>query len=210
MKIKRAFIWDLDGTLIDSYGVIVSSLYKTFKNFGVELVKEDILKEVITTSVVAFINKTKDLCGLSFETIKETYSQISLEDKENIKLIAHAKEILKCIKDNGDINLLFTHRGESTKGVLEQLGILEFFEEILTSKSGFPRKPDPTAILYLVKKYNLDKNNTYYVGDRTIDIECANNAHIKSIMFLPEYSVAVPTGKENYIVKDLLNINKIN
>ena len=28
-------------------------------------------------------------------------------------------------------------------------------------------------------------------------------------MFLPEYSVAVPTGKENYIVKDLLDIEKI-
>lgn len=209
MNKQRAFIWDLDGTLIDSYGVIVSSLYKTYKKFGVELVKEDILKEVITTSVVAFINKTKDLCGLPFETIKETYSEISLEDKDKIRIIPHAKDVLKILSENGDRNFLFTHRGESTRTVLEQLELSEYFQEIITSKSGLPRKPDPSAILYLIEKYNLNKETTYYVGDRTIDSECASNAHIQSIMFLPEYSVAVPTGKENYLVKDLLDIEKI-
>jgi phosphoglycolate phosphatase-like HAD superfamily hydrolase len=90
-------IWDLDGTLLDSYEVIVATLYKTYKEYGIELDKEYILREVIT----------------------------------------------------------------------------------------------------------------YYVGDQSIDIECAENARVRSILFLPEYSVAVATGRETHIVKDLMEIKDI-
>ena len=68
------------------------------------------------------------------------------------------------------------------------------------------RKPVPEAILYLVDEHHLDKENTYYVGGRPIDIECADNAHIKSIMFIPSKSPAKPTGKETRVVVDLLDI----
>ena len=79
----------------------------------------------------------------------------------------------------------------------------------MTSLHGFERKPSPAGINYFIEKYNLDRNNTYYVGDRPMDILCADNAHIKSIMFIPESSPATPTGKETYIVKDLLQIKDI-
>ena len=42
-----AFVWDLDGTLLDSYEVIVSSLYRTYRELGVELKKEEILKDLL-------------------------------------------------------------------------------------------------------------------------------------------------------------------
>ena len=33
-----------------------------------------------------------------------------------------------------------------------------------------------------------------------MDIKCANNAHIKSIMYVPSQSVALPTGEETYVI----------
>ena len=84
-----------------------------------------------------------------------------------------------------------------------------FFREVVTSQSGFARKPAPDGILYLVEKYGLEPENTYYVGDRSMDMECAKNAGVSGILFLPERSTDVSGGGERYIVKDLLEILKI-
>ena len=204
-----AFIWDLDGTLIDSYGVIVDSLYQIYKEKGFDIDKQEILHDVINESVSYFIMKMEARFGVPFEDLKDRYSIISHNAKNNIKAMKHAKEILKFIKDNNIPNYVFTHRGVTTESVLKNIGIYEYFDEIANSLSGFKRKPDPEGINFFVNKYHLDKNNTYYVGDRPMDILCADNAHVKSIMFMPTGSVAVPTGKETYIVKDLLQIKDI-
>ena len=204
-----AFIWDLDGTLIDSYGVIVDSLYQIYKEKGFDIDKQEILHDVINESVLYFIMKMEARFGVPFEDLKDRYSIISHNAKNNIKAMKHAKEILKFIKDNNIPNYVFTHRGVTTESVLKNIGIYEYFDEIANSLSGFKRKPDPEGINYFVNKYHLDKNNTYYVGDRPMDILCADNAHVKSIMFMPTGSVAIPTGKETYIVKDLLQIKDI-
>ena len=204
-----AFIWDLDGTLIDSYEIIVDSLYQIYKEKGFDIDKKEILHDVINESVSFFIMKMEARFGIPFDDLKDRYSVISHNAKDKIKAMTHAKEILKFIKDNRIPNYVFTHRGVTTESVLKNIGIYEYFDEIVNSQHGFKRKPDPEAINYLIDKYHLDKNNTYYVGDRPMDIKCANNAHIQSIMFIPPQSVANPTGKETYVIQDLLQIEDI-
>ncbi len=204
-----ALIWDLDGTLLDSYGVIVSGLYKTCMELGIPADEQEILREVITHSVGAFISKTEKETGISSGIIKQRQSEISDSEKLNIMPIRHAAEILSLMEKRGIRNFVFTHRGTSTDIILKNTGLYEFFEEIITGKDGFPRKPDPAAVLYLIRKYDLDKEKTFYVGDRTLDVECAVNAGIGSILYLPENSAAMPDGKETYIVKDLLEIGDI-
>lgn len=206
---KIAFIWDLDGTLLDSYEIIVTSIYKTYREFGIELDKKDIHSEVITYSVGDFLSKMEKESGIAIDTVKSRFSEINDSEKLNIKLMKNAAEILQWLKLQGIPNYVFTHKGNSAKIVLENTGLYEFFDEIITGKDGFKRKPDPSAILYLTKKYDLDKEQTYYVGDRTLDIECANNAGIKSILYLPADSVTQKTGKETYIVHDLIDIKDL-
>ena len=59
-----------------------------------------------------------------------------------------------------------------------------YFTEILTSQSDFARKPNPEAATYLLDKYQLDPEKTYYIGDRTLDVEFAQNSGIQSLNFL--------------------------
>lgn len=204
-----AFIWDLDGTLIDSYEIIVDSLYQIYKEKGFDIDKKEILNDVISESVSFFIKKMEDRFGVPFDDLKDRYSVISHNAKDNIKAMKNAKEILKYIKDNNIPNYVFTHRGVTTESVLKNIGIYEYFDEIVNSLSGFDRKPSPDGLNYLINKYHLNRNETYYVGDRKMDILCANNAHIKSIMYIPEQSVAKATGQETYVIKDLLQIKDI-
>ena len=204
-----AFIWDLDGTLLDSYGVIVDSLYQIYLEKGVDIDKKEILDCAINESVSSFIMKMEKRFGVPFDELKDRYSVISHNAKGHIKAMKHAKEILKFIKDNNIPNYVFTHRGVTTESVLKNIELFDCFDEIATSLNGFARKPDPEGINYFINKYNLNRDETYYVGDRPMDIRCADNAHVKSIMFIPEGSPALPTGKETYIIKDLLQIKDI-
>ena len=206
---KTAFIWDLDGTLLDSYVIIVASLHKTFLEFNIELDPEEIHKELITYSLGVFLSKMEKETGLASETVKKRFAQINDAEALKTKPVPHAAEILEYLKGKGIPNYVFTHKGPTTKAVLKNLKLYDYFEEIITSDDGFPKKPDPAAINYLIQKHELQKENTYYVGDRTLDAACANNAGIKSIFYLPENSPAKPDGKESCIVKDLLDIKEI-
>ena len=204
-----ALIWDLDGTLLDSYGVIVDSLHQIYLEKGIEIDKKEILFDVINESVSAFIKKMEERFGVPFDALKDRYSYISGKEKLNIKAMKHAKEILEYLQSKGIKNYVFTHRGVTTETVLKNIGLYDYFDEIVNSQSGFKRKPSPDGLNYLIDKYSLDKERTYYVGDRPIDIACANNAHIKSIMFIPKDGVAKASGKETYIISDLLDIKEL-
>ena len=206
---KTAFIWDLDGTLLDSYGIIVSSLYKTLLEFNISLEKEEIHKELITSSLGVYLSKIEREKGISSDVIKKRFTQINDGQKLNIKAMKNAAEILDFLKNRDIPNYVFTHKGKTTEAVLKNIGLYDFFGEIITGNDGFPKKPDPSALNYLIQKHELEKSRTYYVGDRTLDIACAKNAGIRSILYLPEGSFAIPNGEETYVVKDLLEISQI-
>lgn len=201
-----AVIWDLDGTLLDSYGIIVDSLHRIYSEKGVDIDKKEILFDVINESVSYFIKKSEQRFGIPFDDLKDRYSNISHNEILNIKAMKHAKEILEILKSKGIKNYVFTHRGVTTEVVLKNIGIYDYFDDFVTSLDGYARKPSPDGLNYLINKHKLNRDKTFYVGDRPMDIKCANNAHIKSIMFIPNESVAIKTGQETYVIKDLLEV----
>ena len=60
MLTVEAYIWDLDGTLLDSYGSIVSSLAGVSRECGVQDGREEILKAVKQGSVSAYLRSLSD------------------------------------------------------------------------------------------------------------------------------------------------------
>ncbi len=201
-----ALIWDLDGTLLNSYDVIVDAVYYVFKKYGYNKTKEELRKDAITYSVSYLFEKIEKDKNIALSKLKEEYSKKTEDDNDKIKLMPNALKTLLKLKEIGIQNYVVTHRGKTTNFVLSNNNIFDFFKEIITSQSGFARKPNKEAIEYLVKKYNLNKENTYYIGDRTLDMEFAANANIKSILYLPKDSYTVPSGSETYIISDLYEI----
>lgn len=206
---KKAYIWDLDGTLLDSYDIIVRSLQETFREVGINLDYKMVHNYVIRYSVSNFIKYMEAETGLNFNDLQASYKLISAGYKFDIKLMPNANEILRDLTYSGARHFVYTHRGATTRAVLDNLGITSYFDEIITSLNMFPRKPAQNAIEYLCRQYSLDKNNTFYVGDRSIDMECAKNAGIKGILYLVPNGVGESTGVEDYIVSDLMQIKNL-
>lgn len=197
----HVFIWDLDGTLLDSYGVIVSSIRQTLGEFEIPADPAAVLREVKDGSVSAFLHRAAEESGMPYQRLKDRYSAISGGRVLEISSISHAAETLEALAALGAEHFVYTHRGSTTAPVLDHLGLNRFFREVVTSLNGFPRKPAPDALLYLMEKYGLEKDRVCYVGDRTLDMECARNAGVRGIFYSPEGGTA-----GDWTVRDLMEI----
>ncbi|ARE29049.1 phosphatase [Lactococcus cremoris] len=174
------FIWDLDGTLIDSYDVFLEALSESFANFKLPFDRQTVYNFIKEESVNSLLEKQ----AVSFEKIKEDFTNNSTSKNYKIKLMVGAKEVLDWTQKENIQNFIYTHKGKNSFDLLKQLGISSYFLEVVTSENNFKRKPNPEAINYLVKKYNLKTDETYNIGDRKLDIEAAHNSGLGSINFL--------------------------
>ena len=203
------FIWDLDGTLIDSYKVIVSSIEQVLIDKNVYIPYDIIKRKSTERSVGEFLSEIAPVYSLSIEELeKNCHAHIDNRYLE-VEAIKNSKEILEYLYREGSKHLIYTHKGKSTHDILKNLDMDKYFEEVLTIEDGFKRKPDPEAINYFIDKYSIDRAYAYYVGDRHLDIDSSNNAGIKSIFFKPKDSFVEPTGRENYVVTDLIEIKNL-
>ena len=203
---RCAFIWDMDGTLVDSYPAIVPAAQKTCAERGLHYTADYIYDYVIRTSVGTLLEQAAAELGMDVGPLKTRFDALNDGSISAIRAIPHAAETLETLARAGGRNFVYTHRGASCMAILEQTGLARYFTEVLTALDGFPRKPEPDAILYLLDKYALDPARTFYVGDRSLDVEAAENAGIGSILFLDPASPGRATGRETYLVRDLLEI----
>lgn len=175
------FIWDLDGTLLDSYEAILAGIQETYEQFNLPFDREEVRNFILRYSVKDLLARDADHYGLDGEELNRVRASSLKEKNTQIPLMHGAREILAWTEEQGIQNFVFTHKSDNAFQVLTDLGIIQHFTEILTSDSGFARKPSPEALLYLIDKYQLDKASTYYVGDRLLDVETAIRAGISSI-----------------------------
>lgn len=181
---KTAFIWDLDGTLLDSYEAILSGIEETFGQFSIPYDKEKVREFILKFSVQDLLEQVAEERKLDVEVLNQVRAQSLAEKNAQIVLMPGAREVLNWADQVGIRNFVYTHKGDNAFTILKNLGLESYFTEILTSQSGFERKPSPEAATYLLDKYQLDPEKTYYIGDRTLDVEFAQNSEIQSINFL--------------------------
>ena len=181
---KTAFIWDLDGTLLDSYEAILSGIEETFGQFAIPYDKEKVREFILKYSVQDLLVEVAEERKLDVEVLNQVRAQSLSEKNAQVVLMPGAREVLAWADQAGIQQFVYTHKGDNAFDILRDLGLESYFTEILTSHSGFARKPSPEAATYLIDKYQLNLDNTYYIGDRTLDVEFAQNSGIRSINFL--------------------------
>ena len=182
---KRAFIWDLDGTLLDSYDAILAGLEETYASYQLPFDRASIKNYILKHSVQDLLVAVAEEYHLDVTDLNHRRAESLAEKNAQVLLMEGARDVLSWAKDAGIEQFVYTHKGENALVILRDLGLESFFTEILTSQSGFARKPNPEAAIYLMKKYGLHPEKIYYIGDRSLDIDFARNSQIQSINFLP-------------------------
>ena len=199
---KTAFIWDLDGTLLDSYEAILSGIEETFAQFSIPYDKEQVREFILKFSVQDLLEQVAEERKLDVEVLNQVRAQSLAEKNAQVVLMPGAREMLGWADETGIQQFVYTHKGDNAFAILRDLGLESYFTEILTSQSGFARKPSPEAAIYLLDKYQLNPDNTYYIGDRTLDVEFAQNSGIQSLNFLES------TYEGNHRIQALADISR--
>ena len=201
-----AYIWDLDGTLLDSYAVIVKGAKAAAEDAGLADTEDDVLKGVKQVSVTSYLKGAAERSGIPFEEMKQRYRTHAHALDDEITLIDGAKETLERLRREGAEHFVYTHRGASSRPILQRLGILDCFRDIVTAEAKLAPKPSGEGVRYLLEKYGLDPAETWYVGDRAVDMYCAKDAGVNALLYLEPDPVVSPTGVEDRIVRALREI----
>ncbi|GAA1491425.1 HAD-IA family hydrolase [Brachybacterium sacelli] len=177
----RALIWDLGGTLVDTYPDVDRALASRIDpQPGQELLHEVAVltrrssSEAITTLAMRH--------GLAEETLRAAYESTKRRWRTRpAPVMAGARELLAAVRDAGGINLVSTHRDRaSATALLEDLGLT--LDDIVCAPDGYPRKPDPTMIRALLSRHELDPGECLAVGDRPADVEAAHAAGVRGVL----------------------------
>jgi phosphoglycolate phosphatase-like HAD superfamily hydrolase len=180
----RHLIWDVDGTLFDTYPAIVGSLHAAAVDLGAPATHEEThdLALVSIDRCLATLSTTYDLpLDLLTEGFAWHYQEVSPADQPPFD---GAAEVCQLIRSGGGLNLIVTHRRRAgLDRLLTTHGLADLFTDIISHDDGYPRKPDPSAFNTLIERHHLPRDESLAVGDRDIDILAAHAAGLNAAQF---------------------------
>lgn len=180
----KNFIWDFDGTLFDTYPVMLNTLAQALAEFGVAGLDRAALYQSMKLKSVRFVEQQMaSKYGFSAEALAKRYHELEHASQREPQPYTGAKEVLQAVVAQHGQNFLDTHRNQSVYQYLQAAGLRGYFVGGVDADQDFPRKPDPGAILAIMAQYQLAPNETVIIGDRRLDIEAGTNAGIATIYF---------------------------
>ncbi len=183
----RHIVWDVGGTLFDTYPAMGEAFRRALADFGVEEPPADLMK-LLRVSRRHCTEVLAARYGLDASALYARYSlhyhRIGPEAQHPFPGV---EAVLRYIVEHGGMNFIVTHRScESAYLLLEIHGLRHYFTEVVSCERRFPRKPNPAACLYLVEKYGLVKRETLAIGDRDVDVEAGRNAGVRTAYVGPQ------------------------
>lgn len=176
------FFWDFDGTLFDTYPRVNRAIQNALKDLDIEVS----LEEIALLSKITLDHALKVLCPDRTAEAMERYRVHAEEEGyDSMRPYPGLKRLLEGICASGGRNYMYTHRDQSSLDALAHYGLTPYFADCVTGKHGFPRKPAPDALLYLMEKHSLSPAQCVMVGDRDIDLDSGKNAGMACALFDP-------------------------
>ena len=164
----NAIIFDLDGTLVNSY-----------LNFN--LMRKD-LRFPDNLPILEYLDTINDP-----KLIVEAHKVIHRHELEGAKratLYPGVRNLLEFLfKNNFKLGLQTRNSDSVTNITLKKFGLENLFHTILTRDNCDP-KPMPTGILKMLSQWKIGTTHCMFIGDYLFDIETAENAGVKSGLYL--------------------------
>ena len=180
---------------MDTNDIILASWQHTFRTVLGREEDEKVLLATFGEPLVLTMKKffgVDDEKALEYVDIYRSYQKDIFLD--SIKLFPGVTEMMEALQEKGCTMALVTSRlKSSTMQAVEKFGLDRFFKVIITADDCTRHKPDPEPVNMALKKLGASADGTVMLGDTFMDIGCAKNAGIRSI--LVGWSLALPEAK---------------
>lgn len=175
-------VFDWDGTLMDSTGMIARSIQRAFDDVGLTVPSEQQARYVIGYGLVeAMAHLAPDASEGQIRQVVDAYRGHFLAKDQDLKLYDGVEEGLARLRDANYRMAVAT--GKSRAGldrVLKTTQLGHFFEVTRTADEAFS-KPHPAMLEYILEYTAVEPDRAVMVGDTTHDLQLAVNAGTASL-----------------------------
>jgi len=182
----QTFIFDLDGTLLDTLGDLAASVNHALRAHGMPEHTIDDVRRFVGNGVRLLMERAvpdgadNPDFEATFATFRQYYMQHSLDTTRPYEGIP---ETLQALKARGcQLAVVSNKMMAATQSLIRH-----FFPDTISvaigehEAEGIRKKPAPDTVFAALKALGVGKERAVYVGDSDVDIQTAANAGIPSI-----------------------------
>lgn len=184
---KKAFIFDLDGVIVDTAKYHYLAWKKIASELGIDFTHEhnELLKGVSRVRSLDIIlglrnveasQEQKDQWLVQKNKEYLTY----LVDMDQSEILPGVMQVLEFLKANNQ-PIALGSASKNARPILEKTGILSYFDVIVDGNDVSNAKPDPEVFLQAAQKLGITNENSIVFEDSVAGIQAANIAAMKSI-----------------------------
>lgn len=182
----RGIVFDLDGTLVDSNLDITRALNEMLREHHKGPIEPSQVAPLLSEGafrLVAGVHRIVGLPASDPEVRRNTERYLELYRREPVRdstLFADAALALQQLWQRGvRLGVCTNKEQQLALQVLDGLGVLAYFTAVVGGDQLPVRKPDPEHLLATVRMLGLTPEQTIYIGDSPVDVECAQRAGVR-------------------------------
>jgi len=172
-------IWDLDGTLFDTYPSISAAFEEAVQRLGGSVPRNRIMP-LARISFDHCVEQLSAQTGLDKQAIFEEFSSLYANIPPEVSPpFPSTRGLCTWAVVTGGKNVIVTHRQRiTTEALLDAHKFRELLTGWITYDDGLARKPDPQTFLTAFERFDVDPSVSLAIGDRDIDLEAAESAGV--------------------------------
>lgn len=187
MKNVKAFIFDLDGVIVDTAKYHYLAWKKIANELGIDFTHEhnELLKGVSRVRSLDIILELGNI-----EATQENKDQWLVQKNEDYlsylvnmdesEILPGVLPVLKFLKENKQ-GIALGSASKNAKPILEKTGIMDYFDVVVDGNDVSNAKPDPEVFLQAAKLLNATNENSIVFEDSVAGIQAANIANMTSV-----------------------------
>ena len=179
----KYFIFDVDGTLLNSAEVDQQCLQQMLREFG----QEHTLEELRPSFGKPGRQTLADLgfSGEAAERAMDRWEGLTLERIAEVRAFNGVEAMLKALHERGCRCGIVTSRTHYQYGYgFSPLGLDGYFDAVICMEDAPRTKPAPDPLLECLRRMGGEPGEAVYIGDCACDMECAAAAGVKSCLAL--------------------------
>ena len=186
----KHWVFDLDGTIVDSLTVHFQILEKIFLKFNQPFSKKN-HNELLKVTSKTLPNYFEFQFGLeNVESALEMFSDLTNAALKSIKPFTGIEELLKTLKSKGSLLAVWTARDlAATQKILQYTGLESYFSICISGCCTTQGKPHPEGLQKIANHFESDSSEMVMVGDFDSDMLGAQVFGTKAIRVLWHPSV---------------------
>jgi len=184
---KKAFIFDLDGVIVDTAKYHYLAWKKIASELGIEFTHEhnELLKGVSRVRSLDIILGLGNVDASQEQKdqwlIQKNEEYLSyLVDMDQSEILPGVMTVLEFLKANHQ-PIALGSASKNARPILEKTGILSYFDAIVDGNDVSNAKPDPEVFLQAAQKLGISNENSIVFEDSVAGIQAANIASMTSI-----------------------------